>query len=88
MWVYYGIKIAQNVLDIIISNLVYIFAGTYFRKSIGGYTHLRLRTHGLEHSIFVTDTFILIPYALTWDSMMYHHCEKVPAALRVYYSVH
>ena len=30
-----------------------------------------LRTHGPEHSIFVTDTFILIPYALTWDSMMY-----------------
>ena len=47
-----------------------------------------LRTHGPEHSIFVTDTFILIPYALTWDSMMYHHCEKVPAALWVYHGVH
>ena len=51
-------------------------------------THLNLRTHGPEHSIFVTDTFILIPYALTWDSMMYHHCEKVPAALWVYHGVH
>ena len=47
-----------------------------------------LRTHEPEHSIFVTDTFILITYALTWDSMMYHHCEKVPAALWVYHGVH
>ena len=38
------------------------------------YILLSLRTHGPEHSIFVTNrpTFILITYALTWDSMMYH----------------
>ena len=29
-----------------------------------------------EYSIFVTESFIWIPYALTWDTKLYHHYDK------------
>ena len=44
-------------------------------------TCAQLRTNGPEHPIFVTETFIWIPYALTWDTNLQHHYQKVPAAL-------
>ena len=43
--------------------------------------------NGLEHSIFVTESFIWIPYALTWDTKLYQNHQQGPTSRWVYYSV-